>query len=429
MTFIKTSVLNGIAVVIKMLTLLGINKILAIYVGPSGYATLGQFQNAVQMIITFASGAINTGVIKYTSEYYDDQEEQRKVWATAGVISILGSTLGALLLIIFATPLASLLLADSNLYSIFYWLAAGLVLFVLNALLLAILNGKKEIQLYVIANICGSLLSFALTVFLAIYYGLYGALVALSIYQSVAFFITICLCHKAKWFKVRYLWGTVDKAIIIKLSKFSLMVAVSAACVPLSQILIRNYLSEQYGVDFAGLWEALTRLSGAYMMFITTTLSVYLLPRYSEIKQSIELKNEVIKSLIIVIPVAIVCSSTVFILKEWFVLFLFTKDFLPMTDLVAWQAVGDTLKISSWILGFLLWAKALTAAFIITEIFFSFSLYVITVLLSPVFGEQGVVIAYAINYFLYFLALSVYFYFWFRKSSINELSIAAAPIK
>jgi PST family polysaccharide transporter len=207
------------------------------------------------------------------------------------------------------------------------------------------------------------------------------------------------------------------------------MVAASAACVPLSQILIRNYLSEQYGVDFAGLWEALTRLSGAYMMFITTTLSVYLLPRYSEIKQSIELKNEVIKSLIIVIPVAIVCSSMVFILKEWLVLFLFTKDFLPMTDLVAWQAVGDTLKISSWILGFLLWAKALTAAFIITEIFFSFSLYVITVLLSPVFGEQGVVIAYAINYFLYFLALSVYFYFWFRKSSINELSIAAAPIK
>ena len=36
MTLIKTSLLNAIAVVIKMLTMLGINKILAVYVGPTG---------------------------------------------------------------------------------------------------------------------------------------------------------------------------------------------------------------------------------------------------------------------------------------------------------------------------------------------------------------------------------------------------------
>ncbi|MGE4416327.1 MAG: O-antigen translocase, partial [Marinobacterium sp.] len=80
MTLIKTSLLNGIAVVIKMLTLLGLNKILAIYVGPAGYAALGQFQNAVQMITTLASGAINTGVTKYTAEYHEDEAKQHAVW-------------------------------------------------------------------------------------------------------------------------------------------------------------------------------------------------------------------------------------------------------------------------------------------------------------------------------------------------------------
>lgn len=69
MALIKTSLLNAIAVVIKMITMLGINKILAVYVGPAGYAALGQFQNAVQMIATFGSGAINTGVTKYTAEH------------------------------------------------------------------------------------------------------------------------------------------------------------------------------------------------------------------------------------------------------------------------------------------------------------------------------------------------------------------------
>ncbi|MEL6948786.1 MAG: DegT/DnrJ/EryC1/StrS family aminotransferase [Pseudomonadota bacterium] len=70
----------------KMLTLLGLNKILAIYVGPAGYAVLGQFQNAVQMITTLASGAINTGVTKYTAEYGEDAPRQHAVWRTAGTI-------------------------------------------------------------------------------------------------------------------------------------------------------------------------------------------------------------------------------------------------------------------------------------------------------------------------------------------------------
>ncbi len=62
LTFIKTSFLSGIVVAVRMLTLLCINKILAIYVGPAGYATIGQFQNAIQIITTLASGAVNTGV-------------------------------------------------------------------------------------------------------------------------------------------------------------------------------------------------------------------------------------------------------------------------------------------------------------------------------------------------------------------------------
>ena len=93
MTLIKTSLLNAIAVVIKMLTILGINKILAVYVGPTGYAALGQFQNAVQMITTFGSGAINTGVTKYTAEYFEDEAAQRKVWQTGGTIALVGSVI------------------------------------------------------------------------------------------------------------------------------------------------------------------------------------------------------------------------------------------------------------------------------------------------------------------------------------------------
>ena len=91
MTLVKTSVLNSIAVLIRLLTLLGINKLLSIYVGPVGYAFLGQYQNLITAISVFASGAINTGVTKYTAEYYYDEEKQHALWRTATAIALIGA--------------------------------------------------------------------------------------------------------------------------------------------------------------------------------------------------------------------------------------------------------------------------------------------------------------------------------------------------
>lgn len=73
MNLLKTSFLNGVAVLIKTATMFILNKILAIYVGPAGYAAIGQFQNFIQIITTFAGSAINTAVIKYTAEYHEDE--------------------------------------------------------------------------------------------------------------------------------------------------------------------------------------------------------------------------------------------------------------------------------------------------------------------------------------------------------------------
>ncbi|NWB91699.1 O-antigen translocase [Pseudomonas agarici] len=422
MTLLRTSLLNSIAVIIKMLTLLGINKILALYIGPAGYAALGQFQNLVQMITTFAGGSMNIGVTKYTAEFYDDEDKQKKIWTTAGTISFVGSCFVALGISFFAKFLAKNLLHNETYYQIFYWLSGGLIFFVLNALMLAILNGKKEIQLYVLANIFGSVLSFLITVILSVKFGLYGALVSLSIYQSVAFIVTAYICYRTSWFKFNHLFGVIDPPSLLKLSKYSLMVAVSASCVPLSAMLVRWFLIKNYGSEFAGYWEALTRMSGAYLMLVTTTLSLYFLPRYSEIKASSELQQEVLKALFFVVPIATIGGGCVFALKEWLIILLFSKGFSPVEDLVAWQVVGDTLKIISWILGFILWARALVITFIFTEIVFSFGFYFLTVAFSLRFGEKGVVIAYAINYLLYLITLMVYFFFWFRSKNATTLN-------
>lgn len=407
MTLIKTSFLNGIAVVLRMLTLLGINKILAIYVGPTGYAALGQFQNAVQMITTFASGAINTGVTKYTAEYYEDEKKQHLVWRTAGTIALVGSCFTALIIFAFNNQLALFFLQDASYSGVFTWFSATLIFFIFNTLLLAILNGKKEISKYVIANISGSFFALIITTIMSVKFGLYGALVALAIYQSLSFVVTFILCYRASWFKFGYLIGSIDKPTAINLAKYTAMALTSALCVPVSHIIIRNNLGENLGWEAAGYWEAMWRLSGAYLMLVTTTLSVYYLPRLSEIKSPIELKKEIIQGYKFILPVAAGGGLIIYLLRDFIIGVLFTPEFLPMRELFAWQMIGDTLKIGSWILAFLMLGKAMVKSFMLTEILFSISFIVFTHYFTAIMGLKGVSFAYLLNYLIYWFVVYV----------------------
>lgn len=407
MNLLKTSALNGIAVLIKTATMFILNKILAVYVGPSGYAAIGQFQNFIQIVTSFAGGAINTAVIKYTAQYYEDENRQRAIWRTAGSIVLLFSIIIAFLILILQKQLSIYIFQTAEFQSIFVWFAVFLSFFNFNALFLAILNGKKEILKLVMANIAGSLFSLAITGVLAFKFGLYGALVALSIYQSTAFLVTLILCYKADWFKFKYLFGKIDSDITRKFAGFALMALTSALCVPLSQIAIRTYMTGEFGIEYAGYWEAMIRLSGSYLMLVTTTLSVYYLPRLSELSAISDIKKEVYLGYKVIFPIALIGAISVYLLRDLIIRLLFTDAFIPMRELFLWQMIGDSLKIGSWILAYLMLSKAMTKLFVVTEIIFSVSLLIFTYFFTKFFGFEGVSIAYLVNYAIYWIVMGL----------------------
>lgn len=410
MNLLKTSALNGVAVLIKMATMFVLNKILAVYVGPSGYAAIGQFQNFIQMVTSFSGNAINNGIIKYTAEYADDEKMQRSIWRTAGTLVFITSIFFSIAIFLLRYQLSHYIFDTEQYASIFIWFSTFLLFFNFNALFLAILNGKREISKLVIANIAGSLFALIITSIMAIQYQLYGALIALSIYQSLAFFITFFLCLKSQWFKPSYLFGNIDPKVTKKLTAFALMALVSAICIPLSQIIIRYYLINEFSTDYAGYWEAMIRLSAAYLMLVTTTLSVYYLPKLSELKELKEIKKEVYQGYRFIFPVAVIGGLIVYLLRDWIIATLFSTSFLPMRELFLWQMTGDALKIGSWILAFLMLSKAMTRLFIITEILFTCTSIILTIIATKLFGFEGVSIAHMINYALYWGVMSIFIF-------------------
>ncbi|NNH86631.1 O-antigen translocase [Acinetobacter terrae] len=418
MTLFKTSILNGIAVLIKTATMFILNKILAVYVGPSGYAAIGQFQNFIQMITTFAGSAVNTAVVKYTAEYHEDETRQRAVWKTAGSFVSIFSFIFTFLVLIFHQKLSLLIFKTEAYGSVLIWFSVFLIFFNLNALLLAILNGKKEIIKLVVANISGSLFSLVITGVLAVMFGLYGALVALSIYQSLNFIVTLYLSYRSEWFDFSYFFGKIDRNIAKKILAFAAMALISAICVPLSQMVIRGYLIHEYSAAYAGYWEAMIRLSTGYLMLATTTLGVYYLPRLSELTNLQDIKKEIYLGYKLIFPLAVFGGIIIYVIKDWIIQLLFSAAFLPMRELFLWQMMGDSLKIGSWILAYLMLGKAMTKLFIVTEITFTCSSIVLTYLCTQYFGFKGVSIAHLVNYALYWGSLS---YFIFAKMGEKKL--------
>jgi len=405
MTLIKTSLLSAVSTAIQMINGFVVVKIIAMYVGPSGLAFIGQFQNFLSILMNFATGAINGGVVKYTAEYREDEKEKQKLWSTALRISLGTTFLTSLLLIIFHNYLSSIFFKTDEYSSIFLIFAVTLVFFVLNALLLAILNGQREINKLITVNIISSFVGLVLTGALAYLYGLFGALISYTTGQAFVFFVTLGFVLKSHWFKVKLFTEKLDKVYLKKLGKYTALAITSALTVPLSQMIIRDYIGESISWNDAGYWDGIWRISSTYLMLITTTLSIYYLPRLSEIKDKNELRKEIFYGYKMILPIVVLMAICIYYLRDVAILFLFTEEFMPMSDLFFYQLLGDVFKIASWLLSYLMVAKAMIKVAIITEVVFSLTFVLLSISLLNLFGLVGVVMAFALNYFMYLLMM------------------------
>lgn len=418
MSLVKTSLLNGIAVAVKVASALMLNKILAVYVGPAGYAIIGQFQNAVSIVVSLAGGVVATGVTKATAQHYDDETRQHAVWQTAIRFSLGASLIAGVSLLFVGDWLSAWLLHRADMSSVFVWLALTLPAMAANNLLLAIVNGKKEVGIYVIANIIGSLLSLLVIGLLAYNFGLYGALVAFTINPAIVLLSTATMVARRDWFKAKFLWGQMNRPALRELSGFGLMGLTSALSVPISYMLIRDHLATNLGLTAAGYWQASWRISEIYLMLVTTTLSVYYLPRLAEIRSVTELKTEIAKVYCFVMPIVILGALTIYLLRDFIINTLFTPDFLPMRELFPWQLAGDVLKIGSWVLAFIMLGRAMVKVFVLTEITFSLSFVLLSWFLARQYGLVGVPMAYATNYVLYWIAM-----YFLLKKEMHKMSL------
>lgn len=402
MNLIKTSFYTSISTAINFISGFIIVKIVAVKIGPKGIAFVGQFQNTTAILTMLATAAITAGVVKYLAEFKEDPIKSSKIINTAFLIVFFSSLIISLFVMSASGYLSEAAFKSKDFWIVYFLFGLFTMAISFNAIFSAILNGLKEIRKFTIVNICSSLIGVVITVFAAYVFGLEGVLIASTATAIIIFVINIYIFNKLgiNWKPDFKTW---DKKVVKMLSAFSLMSIVSGFVTPSMQILVRDRIILQFSVTDAGYWQAVTKISDYYLSFITSVLVVYYMPRLSEINNKTELRNEILKGYKIILPVVGIIALLIWLLKGFIIHILFTPDFLPMKPLFTYQLLGDFFKIGSWLLAYLMIAKAMIKTYIATEIIFAASYVVLSYYFMNHYGIIGATYSFCINYSMYWM--------------------------
>jgi PST family polysaccharide transporter len=382
-------------------------KVVAVIIGPSGVALVGQLNNFSVIIMAVATGGITTGVTKYIAQYKDDVETAKSYVSTAVKFILFLSIACGLFLVSSASLLSIKILLDKKYAFVFVVFGVTLIFYTFNTLLLAIINGYKQFNLYVKISIVSSFVGLVFSLLLVIPFGVNGALLNAVTSQSLVFIIALVLGKKANiaCLSINFFWNKFNKNKAIQYFRFALMSLVSTFTVPVSQLIIRGYLISHFSLQEAGWWEGINRLSGMYLMIITSSLGVYYLPKLSELTAGTDIKREIKTAYKVIIPCLLVGLPCVYFGRFFIIRLLFSEEFYGMAGLFFGQLVGDFLKISSWLIACLMPAKAMVRFYVISEIAASVLYSVLSIVFSRLIGLQGIVFGYAVNYLIYFIIL------------------------
>jgi PST family polysaccharide transporter len=402
MGIVRAGAFSAVAAAARLLSGLVVIKLVALFVGPEGVAQLGQFISLMSLLLVFAGGGIGTGIVKYTAEYQGDHERLDRLLNAGLYYTLITSCLTGIAVLIFSKPLTLWLLGDIRYKSLIWILAIAQSLIAIHNYIVAIINGFMDVRRITLIHVIGSLVSLVLTALLAYFFRLYGALLALVLGQAMLLVVSLHFFRHSSYFDWKFFRPHFDRYKISLLLKFSLMTMISALLSPLVQIWVRNHLAKEFSWKEVGYWQAVSKVSDAYLLFITMAINVYYLPKLSLIKDRTQFRAELSNAYRFIVPVVIVLAVAIFTLRKWVTLILFNEDFIDASYLYAPQLIGDVLKISSYIFAYVMLAKAMTRTFLLSELAFSMMYVGWVWILTLKFGLIGSMYAFAVNYLLYF---------------------------
>lgn len=410
--------LNAGVIGVRLFISLFIQRLLAEIVGESGIAKIGSLRNLLEMLSSFASVGIFSGVVKYVAEYKDDKGQLQKLFSTTLVFTVLGTIVVSLVLFFGAGYLSNTIF-DSPDYIYLIKLLAVIVPFIsMYRVFNGIVNGLSLYKKLAGIDLFSYILSAILTVVLLLTNNIDGALVAIAITPALQFFVLLFIFIKVLREYVQFSKLNFKVPMANGLLAFSLMSFFSTVLLNYVEIDIRVMIQNRITMADAGIWTAMTNISKNYMVFSSAIFTLYVLPKFAGIHNKNDFKAELFNIYKTLLPLFGVGMLLIYFLRDYVIQIIY-PDFNAMAPLFKWQLLGDFVRLAAIVLGYQFLAKKMVRNFIFSEIlslalFYGFAYY-----FAGIYGVEGVVMAHFLRYVVYFFVVLylVFRYFKNRKTT------------
>lgn len=425
MNLLGTAFLGGLLTLLRMLTGFIVTKFVAVYVGPTGVALLGQLQSFVAGVNGLIANQIGQGIVRFTAENRKNDYEITKEWWSAATSLLLITVVGVGTIVVFLSkPISLWLFENVELYWLLIIVGLSLPLNAINSVLLGVLNGLGENQRYVYTSMISVCFTTLISIIFLYFWGLNGGLFAIAINNSIAAVIVIARVCRAPWFKFKYWFSQVDKKKRKIFVGYMLMGVIGAFTGPTAIITIRNIISDSISIDAAGIWQSVAKISDAYLSVFTVGIGMYYFPKAASILSSTELKKETKYVLTLVTPCLLIAIVSIFLLRDFIISLLYSERFYSARDLFAPQLIGDLFRLLAFAPASILLAKGYFKLNATAEILMNTLFVLISyILLRLDYGLVSVNIAYATIYLFYLIFSLLFFNFHCRQlNNLKELS-------
>lgn len=386
--------LNSISVAVSFVLGVFSSKIIAVFLGTSGMALMGSFRNFALLVKSIATLGISNSIVKLFVENKDDEQEISVIYSTFFWIFLFISSLLALLVLIFASPISNFLFYTNNYTTPIRFFGLLLPFMVINTFWLAIYNGWEKFKRIMIIQIVSNILVFGLTALLILKENIFGGLLSIAIGEVLMVVVTFLFVRQDKGAFRFELQKIISKKYFVIIKRFSVMALLSAFVVPLTLLFIRNGIVQSYSIKEAGIWDAVNRLSSFYMIFFSSGLSFYYMPKLASIHTETEFKSELKSYFKVFVPLFLLMLIVIYFAKSIILNLAFTKEFSNINDLIIWQLAGDFVKILTLAFGFQIVVKTMMKRYFIGEIIFNLSYFIMAYYLMRDKAVEGVLQAY-----------------------------------
>lgn len=411
---LKMTSLNAVVIIIRLVISLFVQRLLAVTLGEAGIAKIGQLRNLVQILTSTASLGTFNGVVKYVSEYENDNKQLAKLFSTAFIFGAIGSMLSAVILFFNAEYISIRLFGSTTYTDLIKCLAILPPVIGLNRILYGLINGLSDYKKHAKIELVGYVLSTILLLIFLYYFNLKGVLFSIILTPIISFLVILSLFFDKLKTHIKRRDLTIDLSYAKPLLAFTLMSFISTVLLNYIELDIRTTITDRINIEEAGYWTAMNFISKNYMVFSSSIFTLYVIPKFAKINTGSAFKKEVLYIYKTLLPLFGIGMIAVYVFRNLIISIIY-PNFEGLDELFKWQLLGDFVRLATLVISYQFLAKKMVWSFVITELISLGLFYGLSKYYVNLYGAEGVVMAHFYRFIIYFFVVIFAVWVYYRK--------------